>query len=263
MCRLLAVLAPKNITVHQALGDTELNEFTQLSAFHNDGWGGAWQTHDGNVHIIKSTQEAACDRQYTHFADDEASDSLLLHFRWASDNMANTSQNAHPFLYENTAMIHNGNIAPIGKLDRMLNAQMCRTLRGSTDSERFFAYIMQCIHHDGDFEGGLVHAVEMMRDRFPGRSLNSMLLHDGKIYVINVHDGAPFDLSHDRYRRDLAAWYHDRRHYHTLVMSEQNGAMIVASTGIRDGQWEELRDESIVVLEHKRARPSIRTLWKA
>lgn len=261
MCRLLAIASADETTVAQALGAAQLGEFTELSRFHDDGWGAAWTRDDGTVATIHGVDEAGLDERYWRFVDSQYSKGIMIHLRWASKGMAVAPENSHPFRSHGTAMIHNGNIAPAKQMESMLDPESLRELRGGTDSERYFAYILQCARREGDFEAGLARAVSDMKHAYPGHSLNAMLMREDRIYVVNVHEGATFDLSHDPEKLDgPIPWQHDPSNYYPLEMQWRGTSLIVASTGIRDGDWRRLPQESILVIDTKQGIPTIHTL---
>ncbi|RSX52168.1 glutamine amidotransferase, class-II [Bifidobacterium goeldii] len=262
MCRLLAIMSDTAITAQQALGDEQLAEFTALSDFHNDGWGAAWTGTDGRIESCSSIIEAEKDPQFEQLTHHNAATEQLIHLRWASEGMATVAENSHPFVRDGYAFMHNGNIAAPQLIDPMLDDEAHALVRGGTDSERFFAYILQCCRQTGDTEAGIIKAVEDTKKAFPHRSLNSLILHDGKVYVINVHAGAEFNVDDDPYRREHLPWQHNEQHYHELVMRRDAHTIIVASTGIQNGDYETLPEGSIFVLSREQGVPAIRTLWE-
>lgn len=262
MCRLLAIVSPTIITAQQALGDEQSEDFASLSDFHSDGWGATWMQPDGTLGSCSSIIEADKDPQFSHFMRSNASTEQLIHLRWASEGMATVPENSHPFLRDGFAFMHNGNIAAPELIDQMLDSTAQSGVQGGTDSERFFAYILQCCRETGDTEQGIIKAVKDTEEAFPHRSLNSFILHKGKVYVINVHAGAEFDVSYDPYRSKHLPWQHNEREYHELVMRHDERGIVVASTGIRHGNYEELPEGSIFVLSREHGVPSIRTIWE-
>lgn len=262
MCRLLAIISTEPTTVAQALGDIELEEFTNLSRFHSDGWGAAWEENEHAPTIYKSVVAAYKDDKYQQFVNTWHAEEFMLHLRWASKGMCVSAQNAHPFARNGVAMIHNGSISPIEQINSLLDDTSLSRLQGTTDTERYFSYILQCARTTGNFENGLVKAVENMKRKFYGHSLNAMLMHNKRIYVVNVHAGATLDLSKYPERQCNIPWQHDSKHYYNLAASWHNSTLVVASTGIQDGEWQPIKDESIVVLSREQGVPIMRTLWE-
>jgi predicted glutamine amidotransferase len=262
MCRLLATVSAEPKTIEEVLGDDQLREFSELSEFHDDGWGAARVNACGDIQTCSSTSKADVDPAFGQYTKTDASTEHLAHLRWASEGMGNTLENAHPFLQDGFAFMHNGNIAAPADMEQLLDADSLQNIHGSTDSKRFFAYIMQCCRNSGSTENGVIRAVKDMREAFPGRSLNSFVMHDGKVYVINFHAGVQFDLTGYPERRGHTPWLHDKTHYHELMLHRDDEAIVVSSTGIRDGEWEKLPEESIFEISREQGVPSIRTIWE-
>lgn len=261
MCRLLAVASIEEKTVEQALGIEQTNDFRELSSFHNDGWGAAW-SQEGSIQHLQSIIRASDDPSFDSYAKNVTSTEQIVHLRWASKGMATTPSNSHPFVRKGYAFIHNGNIAPAKQLERYLTNESKQSLMGSTDSERFFAYILQCCDHEESAEEGLIRAVQFYGSNFPDRSLNSMILHEGKIYVINVHRGAGFDLSDYPEKKLSVPYAHNSEHYHDLMLQETDDSLIVASSGIRNGEWETLPEGHIFAIEENGGKRTITSIWE-
>ena len=260
MCRLLAVVSDENATIAQALGQTQLNEFTKLSHFHSDGWGAAWAGQDHRVATYRNDVEADSDPRYREFVEAEHSHAFAVHLRLASPNLAVSPRNSHPFVINGIAMMHNGGIGPIEQLEGMLDKESLAHVEGDTDSERYFAFVMQCVRERGDFDEGLIHAVTTLKHTFPGRSLNALFLRGETIYVVNVHEGARINWSKFPEKERHLPWHHDQSRYYSIGIERANNALVVASAGIRDGEWEPLNDETIYALDRTQGKVRIRTV---
>jgi predicted glutamine amidotransferase len=262
MCRLLAISSSRAITVSQALGNKATEEFSALSEFHNDGWGAAWVSEEQQLRKVTSTKQADTDPAFARYLSHHAAKQQLVHLRWASKGMPNTAYNTHPFVEEGFAFEHNGNIAPAEDLERLLQHQFLATLRGNTDSERYFALIRQCCSACGSIRQGVINAVEMLEEAYPHRSLNAFLMHGDCIYIINVHEGASFSLDGYPDREEAPLPYqHTPEHYHDLMLQRTSQAVVVASSGIRSGAWEKIPEGSIVVIEQGQQVPTVTTIW--
>jgi predicted glutamine amidotransferase len=257
----LAIQSAEPVTVEKALGANQAEEFAALSEFHSDGWGAAW-FDEAEIHGHISTKKADRDPDYVLHASKTAATEQILHLRWASKGMRNMPSNSHPFIRNGFAFIHNGEIAATDILDEMLNDDARKNLKGSTDSERIFAYILQCRKTEHSTEKGLAKAIGSLSERFSGHSLNSMLLHDGRIYTVNVHKDAPFDLTDYPEKQGNLPWGHDREHYHDLCIRKTDHCLMIVSTGMRSGAWKTLPEGRIYVAERVGGEPVLRTVWQ-
>ena len=96
-------------------------------------------------------------------------------------------QNSHPFVADGLAMAHNGSIKPIGPLEELLEADIAASLRGTTDSERYFGVIRQHRpHRTGSRRGGPACRGATRRTH-PDASLNALMLGEDQLIVVHAH----------------------------------------------------------------------------
>ena len=101
------------------------------------------------------------DEEFVHEARQAESATFVAHVRLASTG-GRTVQNTHPFAMQGNVMAHNGGFGELAQLDAQLGSYASLVL-GDTDSERYFALIIQ----QADAHGGDVGAGSPPR---PGRS---------------------------------------------------------------------------------------------
>ena len=150
------------------------------AARRRDGWGVARVRLPGHDPKIEVSAGSACDDP--HFAaatHDQRSAASLVHLRWATTGIAVRPENSHPFVAQRIAMAHNGSIKPIGMLDELLTPETAATIRGATDSERYFGLIRQHRASSPDLAEAVRRAVSALRERFPVASLNALSLRQG------------------------------------------------------------------------------------
>jgi len=159
MCRFVAFLgkepvilsdiiaAPENSLIRQSL-EARLGHI----ALNADGFGIAWYDHsiDHAPGIFKSIQPAWNDFNLRHLASKVRSTCFLGHVRASTVGDVNT-YNCHPFNDQQFSFVHNGTIEGFQKikreLRRILDDVEFELLRGQTDSEHFFALLMDILHH--------------------------------------------------------------------------------------------------------------------
>ena len=114
MCRLLGYCTRADASLAEIMGERGLNEFTQMSEFHGDGWGVAWydQQRPGDVHVEKSPLRASGSAEYHELAHRRRGDLGLVHLRWATPGLPVEARNTHPFRHGAAVMAHNGAIHP-------------------------------------------------------------------------------------------------------------------------------------------------------
>jgi predicted glutamine amidotransferase len=191
VCRLLGYVARHPTSIVEVLGQEGFEAFTALTAVHGDGWGMAWQDPDDHgIRGLSSPESAIRDPAYAQLARQPLGRAGIVHLRWASPGLAVTPQNTHPFVADGYAFAHNGHISPIERLEGMLTRESRAELRGDTDSERYFRFVMQCIVERGDDAEGLSHSLAMLTGEFPDASLNALMLTPTHLFGVHINSQA-------------------------------------------------------------------------
>jgi glutamine amidotransferase len=259
MCRLLAMTTLEPASIASTVGTEQLRRFRELSSLHDDGWGGAWLDKTG-LRWHRSLVRAGDDPDFERIVGGIPTRAGLMHIRWASEGMANSTGNTHPFQGEGLAFAHNGYIGPAAELDPLLPASVVGNLGGTTDSERYFA-LVQAFRADGLRTADAVqHAVQVLRDRFPEASLNALVISDEELIAVHASERAEPDIegmlragfTHETLPADHL---HD---YYTLRMRRADGTVSFASSGLDTGGWEPLPAESIAIVDVASGAVSIR-----
>lgn len=143
MCKLFgAVTLP-------ALVPEEIFDFRYYATKDRDGWGLAWY-EDGDLQIVKSRESALKDHRYVATANGINSRIMLAHLRRMTRGNAR-EVNAHPFRFSNYVFAHNGTV-DISELTDYLKGSY-RRIKGSTDSELLFRFLVQNMEKWGHFMG--------------------------------------------------------------------------------------------------------------
>lgn len=156
MCRFIAYIGktpttlsslleePKNSLIKQSKSAQESGK-TGLNA---DGFGVSWYQHevDSTPALYRATGPAWSDTNLLHIAKKTSSTCFLGHIRAATIGEVNF-YNCHPFIYKEYSFVHNGTIRNFNVIRRdllnMLDDDIFNIIRGHTDSEHLFAFIMQ------------------------------------------------------------------------------------------------------------------------
>ena len=195
MCRLLGYVAEEPVSMVDVLGEDGFERFTALTAVHADGWGMAWQGEDHTIRSIARPDSASDDPAYEELARQRLGRAGLVHLRWATSGFGVDPRNTHPFtddhgLAGSAAFAHNGNIIPVDRLEALLSEESRRRLRGETDSERYFRFVLQCIDEEGDLDGGVARALDILVEEFPTSSLNALMLTPDRMYAVHINSAA-------------------------------------------------------------------------
>ena len=252
MCRLLGYVSEIPESAVDGLGDVEFQTFTSLSALHGDGWGMAWsRPGDSGVETATSPMSAADDPAYFELAGQALGSSGLVHLRWATDGLVVAPMNTHPFTDGTYALAHNGSISPIATLDGLLSEASRARLEGTTDSERYFRFVLQCVEAEGDERSGLVRAVGTLREHFPQASLNALFLTPTRLYAVHVNSRAatPLDDLREFFGSDEAIPHGHASAYFDMAYKVSGSAVHVISSGLPDEGWLPVPGDSILAID--------------
>jgi predicted glutamine amidotransferase len=236
----------------EGLGAAEFQTFTSLSALHGDGWGMAWSQSDREgIDVATSPMSAADDPAYFEMAGQALGSAGLVHLRWATDGLVVHPMNTHPFTDGTYALAHNGSISPIDALEGLLSEGVRARLKGTTDSERYFGLVLQCIEADGDEEAGLLRAVGMLHERFPEASLNALFLTPTHLYAVHVNSRAatPLDDLRELFGSDDAMPHGHASAYFDMAYRVSPTAVHVISSGLPGEGWTPVPGDSILAID--------------
>lgn len=251
MCRLLGA----SLSAEAAFERSWLDAFARLAETgivsagslpgHQDGWGLAGMV-DGAPRIFGRRAGSILGNpdgleQATGALLLARPPSVMAHLRKASPGLAVSDRNAHPFCIARTLFCHNGSIR---QPDRLPVADP-GVIQGSTDSERWFAFLMEHTPagSDDDFTGALADALRASRTLTEASSWTCLLARGGRLYAYREAREASYDPEDEPAGECLRT--------HTLWLAPVAGGMICCSeplTGI--GPWSGMANRELVVLEH-------------
>lgn len=249
MCRLLGYVTGAPTSLVDVLGRAEFEAFTALTAFHDDGWGMAWHDESGRLRRAGSAHSAERDPAYDELAGERLGRAGIVHLRWASPGLTVSEANTHPFVDGDLAMAHNGHIAPIDRLEGLLTGDSRRALRGDTDSERYFRYVVQCIEAAGDEEAGLLQAIATLVEEFPHASLNALLLTADKLFAVHVNSRAAIPTALQGLGIAAERVRHTEDEYFAMDFRRTPEGLHVISSGIDPAGWAPVPEESVGVVD--------------
>jgi predicted glutamine amidotransferase len=250
MCRLLGVVSTTPTAVSEAVGAHVLNDFVALTKIHGDGWGIAHVGQAGQDPGAEvSAGSALEDPAFTAATRDQRSVASLVHLRWATNGLAVEPRNSHPFVADRLAMAHNGSIKPTGPLDELLEPDFAASLRGTTDSERYFAVIRQHRRAAPGLAEAVRRAVAQLRQLYPDASLNALVL--GEDQLIAVHAHARSQLLDEDIEEISAAdlpTEHLEDYFALRWVRPDDQTLVIGSTGFGNLDWQPLPPESVTAI---------------
>jgi predicted glutamine amidotransferase len=245
MCRLLGWATRVPTTLLDLLGEGDLDDFTELSCKHGDGWGLA-RARAGEVEVHKQADAARMSDDFADWARGRASDLGMVHLRRATLGLDVRIENTHPFTDGRMAFAHNGSIFPPASLDRLLSAEAQELRRGHTDSERYFLAVLSRLQEGATPAEALTEGVAEIAADGSFTSLNCFLLTPDELYAVCRFDpAAPLD--------------DEDADYFNLRYRVSPDAVVVASTGWGQN-WHNLPNGSLLTVQRRSLDLSITAL---
>jgi predicted glutamine amidotransferase len=242
MCRLLGWATTGPTTLLDLVGADDLNTFTELSAKHSDGWGVARATETG-VKVHKRADSARSSRAFARWARGYASDLGMAHLRRATMGLSVGIENTHPFTDGHVAFAHNGSVLTPAALDGLVDPDVARQRRGTTDSERYFLALLTRLRTGAAPREALRDTADEIAGTLPFTSLNCLLLTPEELIAVSRYDpaGNLEDEGPDYYR---------------LRYRVTSDAVVVSSSGWgRD--WQELANGDLLTVRRGTLETSV------
>jgi predicted glutamine amidotransferase len=235
MCRLLAYASRTPVTLTDLFGPEELAEFVALSRTHCDGWGLAYAQDEG-VGTIRVPEPAHSSPQFVTVSQEHRSDIAAMHVRWATDDLAITLLNTHPFTDGRLAFAHNGAIRPAPALDALISPDLRGRLEGTTDSERYFLAVADRARRMDPADALAETTAAIANGGFEYTCLNATLVTDTELIAVS------------RYRPGSERERGEGPDYYRLKYRVTPDAVVIASSGWGSG-WRTLGNGEMLVVQ--------------
>jgi ergothioneine biosynthesis protein EgtC len=254
MCRLLAYIGtpiiidrllyqPKNSLVNQSINAREIEE-----PLNGDGFGIGWYVPEVNYEPVTfvSVNPAWSNRNLRNLAPKIKTSCFIAHVRAASVGEVSES-NCHPFQYKNLLMVHNGGVENFGKIKRKirepLSDELYNWIKGQTDSEHIFAYLLQHLLKDH----GKTISPESVMDAFEKTfaDLKKMMKENG------ITDAAYLNMCVTNGLFFVGTRYCTDPKEEPLTLYHSEGARYVVEDGVSRLVAPEDDDEAVLVVSEK------------
>lgn len=254
MCRLLAYAAPAPTSVGTLLGSAQADRFRSMARLHQDGWGTMWVTEPGADGVLERARYAETGHDSELLAatlHGPATAARVLHLRMATTAMDILERNTHPFVRGHVGLAHNGSIVPSAAL-RALAGAAAAGVEGDTDSELFFAIVVDLMDSGLTPTAALLEAVRRVREPYPSASLNLMMLTTTELVVLRSSHGSPVPWE-DFVASGLAEHElplgHSDAYFRMFYRRFADGAIAFASAGLETDGWTELPENTIATVD--------------
>lgn len=275
MCRFVAYLGKKSVTLNEVL-DKPKNSLINQSrearesthGLNADGFGIGWYNLKTNPEpgLFKSVQPAWNDDNLRHIASRIRSTCFIGHVRASSVGGVNTL-NCHPFANQEYLFVHNGTIREFESIRRpllnTLSDDVFKSIRGQTDSEHFFALLMNnFLKNNSDFDLDVMSKSiqQTIKDLcYFQKSINvphltqlNTVITDGKqMIAMRYVNDSPDKAQSLHY---TIGDYVDRAHDHGLMHATENGepgAILVSSERLNDftDQWHDVPVNHLLLVD--------------
>lgn len=183
MCRLLGIVSGDRRGFRRCLREAP-RSLHALGREHNDGWGIAVHEATAGWTVTKRPTAASDDPTFEQAVSAARGSVLVAHVRKCT--VGGISQdNTHPFRRGRWVFAHNGTIERVGDLRATLDDVSRAALRGDTDSEVLFAFLLARLASHPSTQGSqfvadmvLARAIEELSS-FPSLGSTTFLLSDG------------------------------------------------------------------------------------
>jgi predicted glutamine amidotransferase len=254
MCRLLGIASSEPTDFKIVLRDAP-RSLAFLSRDHRDGWGIAVFDEEAGWRVEKGVACASEDERFHRLALGSRGGMLVSHIR--QKTVGETSLvNTHPFEQGRWIFAHNGTVKDIAWLRTQTSTARAAELRGETDSELLFAWLLTRLD-----EAGVAHApASPETDRAIGAALRAargrpdfgaynFLLSDGTtLYAhrfgrtLHLLERGPHDMVRTR------RMSHDGTVVET-PWSQRRTALFVASEKMTEEPWQSIEDGTLLRID--------------
>lgn len=186
MCRLFGMTGGQQ-RVHATFWLLEApDSLSRQSLREPDGTGLGFYDEDGSPKVLKAPLAAYRDREFACQAREVCSRTFIAHIRYASTG-AVSRLNTHPFEQQGRLFAHNGVIGDLPALEEELGPAL-QSVKGQTDSERFFALITRQIGQVGDVGQAIARAAGWVAENLPVFALNIILIDSEELWALRYPD---------------------------------------------------------------------------
>ncbi|HZY82076.1 MAG TPA: class II glutamine amidotransferase [Cyclobacteriaceae bacterium] len=272
MCRLMAykgtpiiidklLYQPKNSLVNQSINAREIEE-----PLNGDGFGIGWYVPEVNYEPVTfvSVNPAWSNRNLRNLAPKIRTDCMVAHVRAASVGEVSEA-NCHPFQYKNLLMAHNGGVEEFGKIKRKLREplsdELYNWIKGQTDSEHIFAYLLNYLFKNHKvintdavadaFDHTFAHVDKLVKEAgIKDAAYLNMVVTNGLFIVATRYVSDPNEDALTLYHSEGARYVVENGQGRLEAPEDDDHAVLVVSEKLSDGpEWTLIPKNHLVMVE--------------
>ena len=279
MCR-FALYLGSPITISQLVTEPDHSIVNQsyrsrerVEPLNGDGFGIAWyaEEHSPEPASFRSISPAWSNLNLRHLARVTSSACILAHVRAATPGLPVTELNCHPFVWQDFAFMHNGELGEFPRYKRQLlsglSDEAFHMIRGSTDSEHVFAWFLDRLRdekakYSQDSPSRLtlmtravmatIQDIESLRRRADVRSPASLNLAvtDGSRAVVTRYHSGGGEGANSLYHARGSAYECRDGVCRMIAGSDDARALLVASEPLsKETEWQAVPTNHLISLE--------------
>jgi glutamine amidotransferase len=272
MCRLMAykgtpilidelLYKPNNSLINQSISAKELEE-----PLNGDGFGLGWYNPDISPEpaTFVSLNPAWSNRNLRNLAPKIKTECMIAHVRAASVGEVSES-NCHPFQYKELLMAHNGGVEHFSRIKRSLRSglsdELYNWIKGQTDSEHIFAFLVNRIIHENRsitpesvieaFEYTFHHLKDQMTESgIQEEAYLNMVVTDGHFIVATRYVTNPKEEPLTLYHSEGSRYVVEDGITRMEAPGDDDQAVLVVSEKLTDGEhWTMIPKNHFVIVE--------------
>ena len=158
------ITEPKHSLIRQSFAAKEREE-----PLNGDGFGLAWYNQELSIEpaLFKSVSPAWSNNNLMEICRIVQTTCILAHVRAATQSLIVSESNCHPFKWNQFTFMHNGDVGGFNTIKRALLSSLSdeafNHIKGTTDSEHFFAVLIDELNQLSNLEPHDRMATAMMR----------------------------------------------------------------------------------------------------
>jgi len=272
MCRLMAykgtsividklLYQPKNSLINQSSNAREIEE-----PLNGDGFGIGWYTQELNDEpaTFVSISPAWSSRNLRNLAPKLKTNCMIAHVRAASVGEVSES-NCHPFQYKNLLMAHNGGVENFSLIKRLLREpltdELYNWIKGQTDSEHIFAYLVNYLYKKNKeitpdavadaFEHTFTYINQLMKQvGITDAAYLNMAITNGKFMVATRYVSDPKEDALTLYHSEGSRYVVEDGITRMEAPQDDDNAVLIVSEKLTDGkEWTLIPKNHLVIVE--------------